>query len=358
MAPPDRLSGPRWPTGRSGRRHNVPMTSRLRLRLDVDEFDRLFSQVCGGRAHIREAHRLTGGSTKGVYRLLLDDGGTVVAYVWSRDEDYWAAPDAPAASGIIGGHRFAAAHAAMSEAGVRVPRLLGLDLTRTQRDGDIAFLEDVRGGSLEAALDAGRPGSESALIQLADLVRRMHGHRRERFGPPEPPEGLSFGTTGAAEVPRSASLAVQVVQNAEGDLAEAAEREPRLAAVRGEVAETLRARLDAVRPRSGYGLRHGELGPDHVMLDDAGDPVLIDIETATYEDAEREHAFLELRFGPRYRVFDTTGLDPDRLSLYRLTTYLGLVAGPLRLLDGDFPDRAFMLDVVEQNVRRVLGQLG
>lgn len=68
-------------------------------------------------------------------------------------------------------------------------------------------------------------------------------------------------------------------------------------------------------------------------------------------------AFLELRFGPHYRHFADPGLDPARPAFYRLATCLSLVAGPLRLLDGDFPDRAGMLDIVDQNVSRTLDRL-
>jgi hypothetical protein len=35
------------------------------------------------------AERLTGGSKKGAYRVHLDDGGTVLVYVWDESEDYW-----------------------------------------------------------------------------------------------------------------------------------------------------------------------------------------------------------------------------------------------------------------------------
>lgn len=38
--------------------------------------------------------------------------------------------------------------------------------------------------------------------------------------------------------------------------------------------------------------------------------------------------------------------------------YLSLVAGPLRLLDGDFPDRDFMMQIVVHNTARVLACLG
>jgi hypothetical protein len=59
-----------------------------------------------------------------------------------------------------------------------------------------------------------------------------------------------------------------------------------------------------------------------------------------YFDPEWEHVFLRLRFGRDYRFLGASGLDPDRLRLYQLAMHLSLVAGPLRLLDGDFPARA------------------
>lgn len=74
-------------------------------------------------------------------------------------------------------------------------------------------------------------------------------------------------------------------------------------------------------------------------------------------DVEWEHTFLELRFGDNYRHLAVEDLDNDRLRFYRLAMYLSLVEGPLRMLDGDFPDRAGMLDIVEHNINRTLAQL-
>jgi len=45
---------------------------------------------------------------------------------------------------------------------------------------------------------------------------------------------------------------------------------------------------------------------------------------------------------------------PARLNLYRLAMHLSLVAGPLRLLDGDYPDREPMLRIAEYNTQQVL----
>ena len=74
-------------------------------------------------------------------------------------------------------------------------------------------------------------------------------------------------------------------------------------------------------------------------------------------DVEWEHAFLELRFGPLYPLLRTVPLDPARMQLSRLVQYLSLVAGPLLLLDGDFPHRDLMLDIAAWNTERVLACL-
>jgi hypothetical protein len=74
-------------------------------------------------------------------------------------------------------------------------------------------------------------------------------------------------------------------------------------------------------------------------------------------DVEWEHAFLELRFGEHYRWLRASDLDDRRLRFYRLALCLSLIAGPLRLLDGDYPDREPMLEIAEYNIARALALL-
>ena len=114
--------------------------------------------------------------------------------------------------------------------------------------------------------------------------------------------------------------------------------------------ETLRGLAASVRPRDGYALIHGELGPDHVSIDDLGQPVVVDIEGAMYFDVEWEHAFLRLRFGRHYEWLRVDGLDERRMRLYALALDLSLIEGPLRLLDGDYPERELMLAVVSASI--------
>ncbi len=157
------------------------------------------------------------------------------------------------------------------------------------------------------------------------------------------------------EGPRAARRARGgVLDRALRDLAEAASRDSRIAAARDRLEERLLILAAAVQPRAEYAVVHGELGPDHVLVDEDGNPVAIDIEGLMYFDVEWEHVFLRIRLHDAYQRLEADGLDEDRLALYMLAQRLSLTAGPLRLLDGDFPDRAFMAGIAEYNLKQAL----
>jgi hypothetical protein len=296
-------------------------------------------RAAGIRAGLGEVARLPGGSKKGVYRLGLDDGSTVVAYVWDDEESYWPPRDALAgavdpfadASGI---ELFAAAHDELTRIGVRTPRLVHLG------DG-VALVEDVPGGNLEVLLETDPVRGERTVEVLARMLETMRSHTAPYFGKLTVPV-------------RTGTCAQVVLDRAMRDLDESAARDeriradlPRLAALAVELAER-------IGPRREHALIHGELGPDHVLVGEDGVPMLIDIEGLMFFDVEWEHVFMQMRFGEHYRLLHAGGLDEDRLRFYRLAQHLSLVAGPLRLLDGDFPDRAAMAGIAAYHAEQVL----
>jgi Phosphotransferase enzyme family len=305
----------------------------------------------GGR-HPRSVTRLRGGSQKGVYRLGFDDEPPVIAYLWDPAENYWPEAGGAAAEGPFGGASgadlFELNQELLESLGVRTPRVYGLDRSQARYPADFALVEDVSGGSLETLMDRDPRAAGPVLARLRVAVDTMAAHRGDAVGK------VAHVRAGQADTRPCPRI---VLDRALGHLAWAAGREPRLAAARGEL-EGVLARLADLSPRTGHGLVHGELGPDHVLVDERGEPVIIDIEGLMFFDAEWEHAFLRLRFGPHYRWLRPATLDEERLRLYSLALYLSLVAGPLRLLDGDFPDREPMLEIAEYNLRRALAFAG
>jgi Phosphotransferase enzyme family len=300
--------------------------------------------------------RLRGGSKKGVYRLVFDDGSTAVVYVWDPAENYWPAPpgagDADpgdpfsAASGL---DLFRASHDALTAAGVATPRIYLADDSRTWLAGDIAVVQDVSGPSLEAALRGEPTAARRALAQVADALAAMARHRGPAYG--------KVAVLARGPAPRRPPIEQVVLDRALTDLAEAASRVEPLAAARDRLAATAYDLAAAVEPRTDYALIHGELGPDHILLDSVGRPLLVDIEGAMFFDLEWEHAFLRMRFHEHYDRLRIPDLDQPRLRLYTLALHLSLVAGPLRLLAGDFPDRQAMTEIINHNITRTLDHL-
>lgn len=317
--------------------------------LTRDELAPLARAALGPARTLTSVARLRGGSKKGVYRLFLDDSSTAVAYVWDPAEDYWdAAPADPrdSFSHASGLDLFSAAYDRLTALGIRTPRLLFADRSHTQLPSDVAVVEDVRGGSLEDLLHRDPEAAEGPLRELAETLRTLHAHPAPRHGKVAVVDNGGSAYGGSCEQ--------VVLERALADLAEAAARDPRIAAVREALYDRLYALAETVVPRSRVGLVHGELGPDHVLVDEHGHPALIDIEGLLYFDAEWEHVFLRQRFQHGYEALRADGLDEDRLSLYRLAMHLSLVAGPLRLLDGDFPDPEFMRAIAEHSVGQTL----
>ncbi|MFD0568696.1 phosphotransferase family protein [Kitasatospora gansuensis] len=300
--------------------------------------------------------RLRGGSKKGVYRLTFDDDSTAIVYIWDDAENYWPTTNAPDAedhadpfSHASGIELFQAAHQHLTTLGIRTPRIHLADRSRTHYPADIAVVEDVSGENLETLLEQNPRSVETTLSRLAEALDLMRRHTAPGFGK------VALIDNGGVSHGRSCEQVA--LDRALGDLAEASSRDLRIASVRDHVEYALRSLADPVRPRSEYGLIHGELGPDHVLVDRHGQPVLIDIEGLMFFDVEWEHAFLRIRFGEHYQRLNRGGLDEQRLAFYTLAMRLSLVAGPLRLLDGDFPDRDFMTGIVEYNLQQVLATL-
>lgn len=325
---------------------------------DPGLLDGVVRAAYGPRRRLVRMTRLTGGSKKGVYRLTFNDAATSILYLWSPAENYW--PDGgrggadhtdPFAEGS-GFELFDASHARLSSLGVSVPRLHLLDNCKDLYPAALALVEDVRGGTLEDLFGRNPRRAEPVLGPLNAALGTMHQQR-------SPAIGKLTCTAAGADVPGPDRSCVQIVlDRALGDLDDAATQIDRVAAERDRLAEAALALAGQVRPRTEHALIHGELGPDHVLIRDDGQPVLIDIEGAMFFDVEWEHAFMRLRFGPHYGRLRPGGLDEERLRFYTLALHLSLIAGPLRLLAGDYPDREPFLRIIESNTDRALSFLG
>lgn len=307
----------------------------------------------GGGRRLLSVERLGGGSKKGVYRLAMGDGGTALVYAWDDSEDYWQGvlpdgADDPAdpfshASGLA---LFEAAARRLASAGVRCPEILFTDRSMALYPADIAVVEDVTGGSLEALLETNPIAAERTLSVLADWLAAMSAVRSQSLGK------VAFVDAGGRSLWTSCESAT--LDRALAELSEVAGRDRRVADAQGRLEGMLHALAKPIVPREDWPLVHGELGPDHVLLDHRGEPVLIDIEGVKYFDVETEHVWTRMRFGEHYSKLNRGGLDEDRLRFYQLCMHLNLVAGPLRVADTSHPEHKWFRWLAEHHLGLIL----
>jgi hypothetical protein len=178
------------------------------------------------------------------------------------------------------------------------------------------------------------------------MLAVMHRNRSSNLG--------KVALVDANNAPQDRSADQVVLDGAMRHLEIAADRVASLSAAKNRLEAHLHSLATAVEPRHEYGLIHGELGPDHVLIGEDARPVLIDIEGLMFFDIEWEHAFLQMRFGDAYEPLHVPGLDAARLRLYEFAQSLSLIEGPLRIADGDFPDRDFMMGIARWHSDKVL----
>lgn len=317
--------------------------------LQRDDLHDLVADQFGTDRGLAALDRLTGSSKKGVYRLRLDDRATVILYVWAAGENYWppapAVPDDPFTD-ASGAELFAASYAALTAANVRTPRLLMLDRDGRYHPADLALVEGVGAMPLETLLEQDPVAAATPLSTLGEALRRMHTTRGSHYG--------KLAAIARGDAPQERSTEDIIQDRALGHIDAAAARDTRLADAREQVTDHVRHLHGAVTNRREYGLIHGELGPDHVIVTPSGEPAMIDIEGLTFFDVEWEHAWLHMRFGDAHSALHPVELDPNRLEFYRYAQVLSLIEGPLRIADTDFPNRQWMLNLAEWNITKAL----
>lgn len=131
----------------------------------------------GGGRRLATVERVTGGSKKGVYRLVMDDATTAIAYLWNDAENYWPAAEGdddltdPFSPGL-GLELFEAAHARLARLGVRVPAIRLVDRDGAHGPADLAIVEDVPGEKLEDLLTRHPDAAAPVLARLGEADRK------------------------------------------------------------------------------------------------------------------------------------------------------------------------------------------
>jgi hypothetical protein len=312
--------------------------------LTKSDLNELLGKYAGTGYTVSQVDRLRGGAQKVVYKVECDGGAAFILYVWDLAMNYFQEErknDDPLEESY-GCGLFEENTRFLQRLGVRSPEVLHIERAGERYAFDFALVEYVEGEQLERYFDRDPKICDDVLGKFGEMLGRMHSYTR-----------AAYGKVHLAAAP-GASCQNAIYDNAGKQLSFAARH---LAAV-ARHEDRLGAKLDelyaAIKPRSVHGFIHGELGPDHVLVNERLEPILIDIEGAMFFDVEHEHSFMQLRFGERYRMLERPGLDPDRMRFYMLHHHLSVTAGGIKLLQRGFPDRKFAASIARYNARCAL----
>ncbi|AJY77756.1 aminoglycoside phosphotransferase family protein [Paenibacillus beijingensis] len=299
-------------------------------------------KVFGTGYFLASVSKMHGGAQKVVYKIDCRDGFSCVLYVWDLAMNYFQAEKA--AEDInersYGSDLFEMNSKYLSQHGIRTPALYDLNKERNRYPFDYALVEYVDGSKAEAYFHhSDSRVKDKVLQQLGDMLAAMHANERHTYGK----VNNSGGNTANAH-----SLKLE---NAKNQLSYASQYIDSFRANQSKLLDTLYMLESTIEPRNRYGFIHGELGPDHVLVNDNLEPYLIDIEGAAFFDIEHEHSFLEFRFGDYYRYLKNDSLDPNRMLFYRFHHHISLTSGGLKLLHRGFPDQQFAKELAEHHSR-------
>lgn len=314
--------------------------------LDQDDLQDYMGKVFGTDYIVAHVSKMHGGAQKVVYKIDCSNGFSCVLYVWDLSMNYFeeeiANDDRNEQS--YGSDLFETNNKYLTQHGIQTPALYNLNKERSRYPFDYALVEYIDGHKAETYFHHSDSRAQDKVFQrLGDMLSSMHTNERHIFGKLNH-SGINLENAHHMQM-----------ENAKMQLSFASQHMESIGSNQSKLLDILYELESRIKPRTQYGFIHGELGPDHVLVNDKLEPFLIDIEGAMFFDIEHEHSFLEFRFGDFYRYLKKDMLDPHRMLFYRFHHHISLTSGGLKLLQRGFPDQQFAKDLADHHSRCAMG---
>ncbi|WP_163580622.1 phosphotransferase family protein [Gracilibacillus saliphilus] len=302
-------------------------------------------KVFGTSYLVSSVTKIHGGTQKVVYKIECTNGFSCVMYVWDLTMNYFSEEivNEDITERSYGSELFELNNKFLTQLGIRTPTLYDLNNEKSRYSFDYALVEYIDGQTAETYFHQHDSLIQDKLFQrIGDLLDSMHSNDSHTFG--------KLNHKGA----NTTNCHLLKMENAKRQLSYASQYVESIRTNHSKLLHALYELESRIEPRSRYGFIHGELGPDHVLVNDHLDPYLIDIEGASFFDIEHEHSFLQLRFGDYYRYLKNDNLDPNRMLFYRFHHHISLISGGLKLLNRGFPDQEFAKGLINHHSRSAL----
>ena len=275
-------------------------------------------EIFGERTRLTGVNRVDDGIGKGTYVLDCEaPGSRCILHIFVAPETGLTEIRTPHDSVFFprGARVFVANTELLVAKGVNVSRIYLTDNSRAEHSFDFAFVEYINGNTMADVRDSQDSQASGSLLEQAhDQMLKMHALTRKHPG--------SVMADSASRV----SCKDVVFDHSFQGIDLASEYNSEIQENQGRIREVLEELRAKVEPRSFYHFIHGELGPEHVMVNRTGKVYFIDIDGAAFFDLEYEHSYVRWRFGEEYARFARDDLDDARMDFYLLAQLISVNA--------------------------------
>jgi hypothetical protein len=296
----------------------------------------LFGENC----IMQNMNQIYGGAQKITYKVDCSNNFSFILYVWDNSRDYFHEEKTKNILPSGGADLFEINQQFLLNQGISTPKLYYIDRSKTKYPFDFAFVEYISGGDISSYYDKNPEIQKQVFSNLANVVRRMHSVKSHGFGSLK---GIIHTNQTCQQI-----ILEKTIDELKFSSKYIAEMN------KNRLTEVLNSLYRRLKPRNYYSLIHGELGPNHVLVDKNLQTYLIDIECLSYFDIEYEHSFLEFRFENYNDYLKVEELDEDRLRFYKLTLHISYTTGAQKLLLRGYPDKNELYGMIEYNLKETL----
>ena len=302
------------------------------------------NEVFGEEYELESMERILGGAQKYTYLAKCTNGFKFIIYQWDKSTTYFENNDESALFCSSSANLFESNNELMRKHGVLTPELFYMDKSRSECDYEYAFVEYINGYDVDYIMEKEPERMDAVLKSLSNSIDRLHNIKNDAVGQVGRMQGADFNLIEfELEDIHQNSMYLQKNDNQYADVYVQVEAKAR------ECAQNLESRNE-------YTFIHGELGPNHVIVDKDNNAYLIDIEGAKFYDVEEELSFLDMRFNKRLKkVADI--VDEQRLYFYYIGHCLGTLRGAVELKQKgyyDMDDVNGMIDFFHKQVAKMI----
>ena len=248
--------------------------------IKVDYLQKLLKENLGLNYNILNIIRIFGGARKVTYKIECDQNFCSILYVWDNSMDYF---NKKTKDNIVfesnGADLFELNNKLLIQNGIRTPRIYYIDRSKKDYLFDFALVEYISGGEIEKYFGADEDIQYKVFTDLDKNIKKMHSIKNQ-----------SYGNIKAQKSYEGRSERLLLNKTLE-DIQYSSKFHEGIFNNRLILIQKIQELYSNIKPRNDYVFIHGELGPNHVFVDEHLNTYLIDIDSAMFFDIEYEHSF-------------------------------------------------------------------